>query len=136
MKYILIGIAIGLSVAAIPAQAQDASPAGNAEAGAIVFKKCLVCHKVGPQATNGVGPLLNGVVDRPAGTFPGYNYSAAMRNSGLVWDEPTLTTYLHAPRKLVPGTKMTFPGLPKDQDIADVIAYLKRFNADGQPATP
>jgi cytochrome c len=59
-----------------------------------------------------------------------------MRKSGLVWDEPTLTNYLHAPRKLVPGTKMTFPGLPKDQDIADVIAYLKQFNAEGQSATP
>jgi cytochrome c len=140
MKHILCGVAIGLitalSVTTIPAQAQDTLPAGNAEAGAIVFKKCLVCHKVGPDATNGVGPLLNDVVDRPAGTFAGYNYSAAMRNSGLVWDEPTLTTYLHGPRKLVPGTKMTFPGLPKDQDIADVIAYLKGFKADGQPATP
>jgi cytochrome c len=136
MIRILFGVAVCLFVAASPVQAQEAPSPGMAEAGATVFKKCLVCHKVGPEATNGVGPLLNGVVGRPAATYPGYNYSAAMRNSGLVWDEPTLTTYLHGPRKLVPGTKMTFPGLPKDQDIADVIAYLKQFNAAGEPATP
>ena len=59
-----------------------------------------------------------------------------MKNSGLVWDEPTLTTYLHAPRALVPRTKMSFPGLKKDQDIADVIAYLKTFGGQGQQASP
>ncbi len=115
------------------AHAQDASP-GNAEAGATVFKRCMACHSVGPDAKSGVGPVLNGVVGRAAGVYPGYDYSAANRNSGLTWDEPTLKTYLRAPRKLVPGTKMTFAGLSKDQDIADVIAYLKQFNAQGQKA--
>ncbi|UXN66103.1 cytochrome c family protein (plasmid) [Phyllobacterium sp. A18/5-2] len=114
------------------AHAQVTAPTGNVEAGTNVFKKCRACHKVGPDAKNGVGPMLNGIVGRAAGANPGYGYSSAMKNSGLVWDEPTLTTYLHAPRALVPHTKMSFPGLPKDQDIADVIAYLKQFNADGQ----
>lgn len=113
------------------AHALDASQ-GNAEAGATVFKRCMACHSVGPDAKNGVGPVLNGVVGRAAGVYPGYDYSAANKNSGLTWDEPTLATYLHAPRKLVPGTKMTFAGLSKDQEIADVIAYLKQFNAQGQ----
>jgi cytochrome c len=130
MKYILFGMAVGLYVAAMPVQAQDTPLAGNTEAGATVFKKCLACHKVGPGATNGVGPSLNGVVGRQAGTYPGYNFSAAMRNSGLVWDEPTLTTYLHAPRELVPGTKMAFVGLKKNQEIADVITYLRQFESD------
>lgn len=132
----LVFVVVALLVAAIiPAHAQDAAVAGNAEAGAKVFKKCLACHKVGPDARNGVGPALNGIVGRPAGTCPDYRYSAANKDSGLVWDEPTLTTYLRAPRKLVPGTKMTFAGLKKDQEIADVVAFLKQFDAEGQKAT-
>jgi cytochrome c len=115
---------------------QEQPTAGDAEAGAAAFKKCLACHKVGADARNGVGPALNGVVGRPAGTNPDYRYSPAIEDSGLVWDDATLTTYLRAPRKLVPGTKMSFPGLPKDQDIADVIAYLGTFDAEGSPTSP
>ena len=135
MKPTILGLTTAALIAVGSAQAQDKSP-GNADAGASVFKRCMACHAVGPDAKNGVGPVLNGVVGRAAGTYPGYNYSAANKNSGLTWDEPTLTTYLHAPRKLVPGTKMTFAGLSKDQEIADVIAYLKQFNAQGQKASP
>jgi cytochrome c len=98
---------------------------GDAKAGATVFAQCSACHAVGPAAQNNVGPVLNGVVGRAAGTFPGYRYSSAMRKSGLTWDEATLTQYLHGPDKLVPGTKMAFPGMG-DKDVADVIAYLKQ----------
>jgi cytochrome c len=105
-------------------------------AGAAIFKTCAPCHQVGPNARNGIGPVLNGVVDRPAGQYPEYNYSSANKNSGLVWDEPTLTRYLRAPRDLVPGTKMMFLGLKKDQALADVIAYLKGFTHDGNLANP
>ncbi|TPJ38253.1 MULTISPECIES: cytochrome c family protein [unclassified Mesorhizobium] len=135
MKSTMLGLAAAILTAVGSAHAQDTSP-GNAEAGAVVFKRCMACHAVGPDAKNGVGPVLNGVVGRAAGTYPDYNYSAANKDSGLTWDEPTLTTYLHAPRKLVPGTKMTFAGLSKDQEIADVIAYLKQFNAQGQNVSP
>ena len=107
------------------AQAQDAA------AGETVFKKCKVCHQIGPGATNMVGPVLNGVVGRPAGTYAGYSYSDANKNSGLTWDEATLTVYLHDPKAKVPGTKMTFPGLSSDDDIKNVIAYLKSFDKDG-----
>jgi cytochrome c len=96
----------------------------------------MACHKVGTDARKGVGPVLNGVVGRAAATHPDYSYSAAMKDSGLIWDEATLTTYLQAPRRLVPGTKMTFTGLKKSQEIADVIAYLKQFDAQGQQASP
>jgi cytochrome c len=58
-----------------------------------------------------------------------------MKNSGIVWDDATLATFLKSPRKAVPGTKMTFAGLPKPQDVANVIAYLKTFALDGNPAT-
>ena len=107
--------------------------AGDAAAGETIFtQKCKVCHQIGEGAKIAVGPVLNGVVGRPAGTYPGYNYSEANKNSGLVWDEATLTVYLKDPKAKVPGTKMAFAGLKKDEDIANVIAYLKQFDADGK----
>ncbi len=112
--------------------AQDTVPTGHPDAGAVVFKKCMACHQVGPNAQNGIAPVLNGVVGRPAGQYPNYSYSSANKNSGLVWDERTLARYLRAPAEVVPGTKMIFFGLKKDQEISDVIAFLKQFAADGK----
>jgi cytochrome c len=131
VRPISIAMAAGFLLAVAPSYGQDASSSGRPEAGAIVFKKCMACHQLGPSARNGVGPVLNGVVGRSAGTYPGYQYSRAMKNSGLVWDEETLRRYLHAPRELVPGTKMSFVGLKKDQEIVDVIAHLKHYGAEG-----
>ncbi len=99
---------------------------GDAAAGAKVFAQCSACHAVGAGAQNSVGPVLNGVVGRPAATYPSYRYSSAMKRSGLTWDEPTLKQYLKGPEKLVPGSKMVFPGLASDEDVANVIAYLKQ----------
>jgi cytochrome c len=110
--------------------------AGDPVAGKAVFGKCSQCHQVGPTAQNATGPILNGIVGQKAGIVPGYNFSDAMKNSGLTWDEPTLAAYLKSPRKVVPGNKMSFVGLPKDDDIANVIAYLATFNLDGSTATP
>lgn len=107
-----------------PSRAQDAA------AGEKVFTKCKVCH-VADKDQNKVGPSLNGVIGRTAGTHPDFTYSTAMieaGKSGVKWDEPTLTTYLHDPKAMVKGTKMAFPGLKNDQDIANVIAYLKQFS--------
>lgn len=103
---------------------------GDAAAGATVFAQCSACHAVGTGAQNSVGPVLNGVVGRPAGTYPSYRYSSAMRKSGLTWDEPTLKQYLKGPDKVVPGSKMVFPGLASDQDLANLIAYLKQQKAE------
>jgi cytochrome c len=72
------------------------------------------------------------VVGRHAGSYPGYNYSEANKNSCLTWDEETLKAYLKNPQARVPGTKMVFPGLSSDTDIANVIAYLKQFGPDGK----
>jgi cytochrome c len=105
------------------ASAQDAA------AGEKVFTKCKVCHQIGPNAKNMVGPNLTGVVGRPAGTVAGYSYSEANKNSGITWDEATLSVYLKNPKAKVPGTKMIFPGLTSDDDIKNVIAYLKSFPA-------
>jgi len=106
-----------------------ASPAqaGDVEAGAKVFKKCKACHVV-DQEKNKTGPHLVNIIGRVAGSIAGYKYSKAMASSGIVWDEATLTEYLRAPKKYVKGTKMAFRGLGKDDDIANVIAYLKAPN--------
>ena len=120
-----------MGAAALFAMAGAAS-AQDAAAGETVFKKCHVCHNVGEGAKNMVGPELNGVVGRHSGTVEGYNYSDANKNSGLTWDEATLTIYLKNPKAEVPGTKMTFPGLQSDEDIKNVIAYLKQFGPDGK----
>ena len=118
------------------AVAQDVASQGDPDAGAVVFKKCMACHQVGPNAHNGIGPVLNGVVGRSAGQYPNYSYSSANKSSGLIWDEPTLARYLRAPAEVVPGTKMIFAGLKKDREISDVIAFLKQFSADGKQANP
>jgi cytochrome c len=104
----------------------------DAAAGEKVFLKCRACHQIGENAKDAVGPVLNGVVGRKAGTYPGYSYSDANKNSGLTWDEATLKEYLKNPRAKVPGTKMIFPGLTKDEDIDDVMAYLQQFGPDGK----
>ena len=130
MKSIPMVALAGIFAAIGPTQAQDVLSQGRPAIGATVFKKCMACHQVGPKARNGIGPVLNGVVGRLAGTYPGYSYSSANLESGLVWDEATLARYLRAPSAVVPGTKMVFFGLKKDQEIGDVIAYLKQFDAE------
>jgi len=120
------------STLALVASGGVASAAGDAAAGEATFRMCKTCHRIGEDARNFVGPELNGVVGRKAGSVPDYNYSDANKNSGLTWDEATLTKYLRSPREVVPGTKMAFPGLQRDQDVADVIAYLKQFGPDAK----
>jgi cytochrome c len=110
----------------------SAASAQDAAQGEKVFLKCKACHQIGEGAKDAVGPVLNGVVGRKAGTYPDYAYSDANKKSGITWDEATLKEYLRNPRAKVPGTKMIFPGLTKDDDIDNVIAYLKQFGADGK----
>ena len=114
---------------AVPSQAQDAE-------GADVFKKCMACQAVGENARAKVGPPLNGVVGHPAGSVEGFKYSEALLGAGITWDEETLSAFLKAPRNYLLGTKMSFAGLKTDQDIANVIAYLKTFDAEGKPVAP
>ena len=109
-----------------------AAGAQDAALGEKVFLKCKACHQVGEGAKNAVGPALNGIAGRPAGTYPGYAYSDANKGSGVTWDAASLKDYLKNPRAKIPGTKMIFPGLPEDEDIDNVIAYLKQFGGDGK----
>ncbi len=127
MKLVSFSIAGAALVASISAAA-----AQDAAAGEKVFTICKACHQIGENAKNLVGPVLNGVVGRPAGTYAGYHYSDANKNSGITWDEATLKEYLRDPKAKVPGTKMVFPGLKSDDDIANVIAYVKQFGPDGK----
>lgn len=87
---------------------------------------------VGADAKNRLGPILNGIVGRKAGTVAGYAYSPANRDSAVTWGEAELAPYLRNPREFMPGTKMIYAGLRNDGDIADLIAYLRRFDADGK----
>ncbi len=97
---------------------------GDAAAGKVVFARCKTCHVTDP-GVNRTGPSLAGIVGRQAGTVEGFNYSPANKNSGLTWSEEQLYVYLEDPQRVVPKTKMVFPGLPKAQERADLIAYLK-----------
>jgi cytochrome c len=108
-----------------------AALAADPVAGEKAFAVCKACHQVGETAKNVIGPNLNGVVGRPAGTVEGFKYSDAMANSGLTWDEATLTEYLKSPKAKVPGTKMAFAGIKDDSKIANVIAFLSQFGPDG-----
>jgi cytochrome c len=109
-----------------PALAQDAA------AGEKDFLVCRACHEIGPNAKIAVGPVLNGIVGRKAGTYPGYEYSDANKNSGIVWTPEELDKYLESPQTVVPHTKMIFPGLKDEQKRKDVIAFLEQYGEDGQ----
>ena len=105
--------------------------AQDVEKGQNAFKKCLPCHNIGPGAKNKIGPELNGLDGRKAGTAADFSYSDANKNSGLVWNEATFKEYIKDPRAKIPGTKMIFAGIKNEQEINDLWAYLKQFDADG-----
>jgi len=107
--------------------------AQDADAGKKVFAKCAPCHSIGPGATNKVGPNLNGVIGRKAGTEEGFAYSDAMKNAGWVWDEAIFKEYITDPKKKVPGNKMLFPGVKDETERDDLYAYLASFAPDGSP---
>ena len=106
--------------------------AGDAASGEKIFGKCKSCHQIGETAKNAVGPNLNGVSGRKAGSAEGYNYSEAMKGSGLTWDEATFKEFIKNPKVKVPGTKMVYQGLAAEKDADDVWAYLSSFGADGK----
>jgi cytochrome c len=116
---VVLGAAL-LTLAGSSVSAQEGDPA----AGAKVFNKCRACHVV-DEDKNRVGPYLHGVIGRPAGTAEGFKYSDAMKNSGIVWNEETIAEYIADPKAFVPGNRMAFPGLKKEEDIKNLIAYLK-----------
>jgi cytochrome c len=118
-------LAAGFVAGALALSSGAALAQGDAEKGQTVFNKCKACHSV-DEAKNKVGPYLVGVFGRPAGSVEGFKYSDAMKESGITWNEETLAAYLADPRGYIKGNRMAFVGLKSQEDIVDVIAYLKQ----------
>lgn len=117
---------IAAALATNSVQAQDIA------AGERSWNKCRACHQLGETARNGIGPQLNGLFGRTAGTIDGYSYSPANKASGIVWDEAAFADYIKDPKAKIPGTKMIFAGIKNEQEVKDLTAFLKQYGADGR----
>ena len=104
--------------------------------GAKTFAACSICHRVGQGAENVVGPELNGIVGRKAGSVQGFAYSEAMKASGITWTEDVLLTFIASPRKTVPGTRMTYGGMKDEAAAKNLVAFLASFRPDGTRSVP
>ena len=113
----LLGLALAMT-------AQPALADGDPAAGQKVFNKCKACHSL-EAGQNKIGPSLAGVLGREAGTVEGFKYSDAMKASAVSWNEENLTAYLANPKEFMPGNRMTFPGIKKEDEMEDLLAYLK-----------
>lgn len=109
---------------ATPVDAAAEPAVAAADAPPPAFAQCRSCHATEP-GKNLIGPSLAGIFGTKAGEVAGYNFSTAMKESGLTWDEATLDSFLKSPREVISGTKMTYPGLKDDAKRAEVIAYIK-----------
>lgn len=127
-KLISLCAASAISMAASGALADE-----HTDKGKKIAKKCAACHTMNKGGKNRLGPNLYGILDKPAGKTKGYKYSKAMKSSGIIWDEATFTEYVTKPRKVVKGTKMSFRGIKKATQRADLLAYFKtlRDASDG-----
>ncbi|MBB5050806.1 cytochrome c [Afipia massiliensis] len=125
-RSLVAALALAAVSFATSAYAQDAA------AGEKSFNKCRACHQVGETAKNTVGPVLNGLFGRKSGTIEGYNYTDANKNSGITWDDAVFAEYIKDPKAKIPGTKMAFAGIKKEDEIKDLTAFLKQFGADGK----
>lgn len=121
-------------LAVLPATAwMGAASAQDVAAGEATFKKsCIPCHDVGEGAKIKLGPPLNGLDGRPAGTYSGFTYSPAMKSSGITWDAQAFKDYMHSPAQKVPGNRMAFAGIKDDQEIDSLWAFLKAHDAEGK----
>ncbi len=123
MNVRLFNLALALAAATILTSA-SAFAAGDADKGKKVYNKCKACHAL-EAGKNKIGPSLHGVIGAKAGMVEGFKYSDAMMNSGITWTDENLSQYLEKPKDFIPGNKMAFVGLKKEDDRADVIAYIK-----------
>lgn len=117
-----------LAFGALLAVSNTALAEGDVAKGEKVFKKCIACHTL-EEGKNKVGPSLYGIFGRTAGALQDYKYSTAMVESGIIWDDENMDGYLKKPRAFLKGTKMAFAGIKKDNQRADLIAFLKEKSA-------
>lgn len=123
--------ALVVLAAGLGAQSAVADTLGDTENGKALYRQCSGCHEIGAGAKNKVGPQLNGIFGRTAATIEGFRYSNAFQRAGakgLEWHAEELHVFLEKPKQLVPGTRMSFRGFTKEEDRADVIAYLRLFS--------
>ena len=118
--------ALAVIASSVAALAQDVA------AGKTSFNKCVACHAVGEGARNKVGPVLNGLDGRKSGTVEGYSYTDANKNSGITWNKDQFLDYIRDPKAKIPGTKMIFAGIKKDNEAADLWAFLAQYDKDGK----
>lgn len=132
MKKVLVMISAALAVVGAITVAK-AEEIGDAERGAKAFRACKACHRVGQGATNRIGPQLNGLFGRAAGSVDGFRYSDSMErmnHDGLIWTLETLNAFIENPKALVSRTKMNFSGVRDAQKRADILAYLRLYSDD------
>jgi cytochrome c len=110
------------------------SRAQDAAAGEAVFKKyvCFACHDAGENAKIKLGPPLNGLDGRKAGSYPGFSYSDGFPTSGITWNADSFKDYIHDPAQKIPGNRMAFAGIKNDTEVDNLWSYLKQFDADGK----
>ncbi len=117
-KSLALSTAFAIGLGAVPALAQDTAK------GKRLFKRCAACHTLEEGGKNKVGPNLFGILGRQIATAENFRFSNAFKELDFAWDEAKMDEFILAPKKMIPGTKMAFPGLRKEQDRADLIAYL------------
>lgn len=122
-RLVLMSLSAGLLALSVPVSSQTADPAAR---GRLLFLQCRACHTLAAGEPHKVGPNLHGLFGAAAASRPGFAaYSKALKESGLAWDEAALDRFLAGPGRAVPGTTMAFAGLPKPEDRAAIIAYLR-----------
>lgn len=114
----------GVAAAVLAFGGTAAHADGDAAKGEKVFAKCKTCHEIAT-TKNKVGPTLHGVIGRQAGSVEGFKYSEAMAGSGVTWDAVTIAEYVANPKEFVPGNKMAFVGLKKEDEIENLVAYIQ-----------
>jgi cytochrome c len=112
--------------AILPSLIAASAMADEPSSGTAELQKCKICHALNQQGSNRVGPDLFHMFGRKAGSVAGFNYSAAMKDSGIVWDNETLAKFLRDPKNSIPGNRMSFPGIKDDVVLQDLLAQLKQ----------
>ncbi|WP_212612148.1 c-type cytochrome [Sphingomonas lacunae] len=123
----LLGVAVVATGQTAP-RAPASSAAAEIAQGRRLYIRCAACHAIAPTNQAKIGPHLQGIVGRRAASVAGFNYSSAMRNANIRWDEATLDRWLQRPQAVVPGTTMAFAGIANPADRRALIAYMRRPN--------